>query len=82
MEGVPPTVVVPDTKLPHSFSFDNKVGRQGTEGHTRQARGKPHDLSYSPVLRANQLSSMRGSKIQELRFVPLEDWFLEPRPIA
>jgi hypothetical protein len=35
-----------------------------------------------PVPRADQLLSMRGSKIKELRFVPLEDWFLEPRPIA
>jgi len=25
---------------------------------------------------------MRGSKIQELRFLSLEDWFLEPRPIV
>jgi hypothetical protein len=25
---------------------------------------------------------MRDSKIQELRFVPLEYWFLKPRPIA
>jgi len=35
-----------------------------------------------PVPPADQLLSMRGSKIQELRFVSLEDWFLELRPIA
>ena len=52
----------------------------------RDAQGKleaDHMIYLTPpVLHANQLSSMRGSKIQELRFVPLEDWFLEPRPIA
>ena len=31
---------------------------------------------------ADQLLRWRGSKIQELRFVPLEDWLSEPRPIA
>ena len=31
---------------------------------------------------ANQLLRMRCSKIQELRFLFLEDWFLEPRPTS
>ena len=35
-----------------------------------------------PVPHVDQLLSMRGGKIQELRFVPLEDWFSEPRTIA
>ena len=53
---------------------------------TRDAQGKieaSHMIYLTPPIpHADQLLSMRGSKIQELKFVLLEDWFLEPRPIA
>ena len=34
-----------------------------------------------PVPIVAQLLSLRASKIQALRFVPLEEWFLDPRPV-
>ena len=52
----------------------------------RDTQGKlevGHMTYLTPLVpHADQLLSMRGSKIQELRFVPLEDWFLEPRSIS
>jgi hypothetical protein len=49
---------------------------------SRDAQGKleaGHMIYLTPPIpRADQLLSMRGSKIQELRFIPLEYWFLKP----
>ena len=34
-----------------------------------------------PVPIVSKLLSLRASKIQALRFVPLEEWFVDPRPV-
>ena len=58
--------------LKHSCIGQGALSRQGREREEEEEEPVP-------VPTVSKLLSLRASKIQTLRFAPLEEWFLDPR---